>query len=403
MQILAVTWGFPRRDQPFLVTRFRLLAERGHRVRVLCAPGDPYLVRDLETPGGDRVEIRPLLSEKHRTPRQLVQLLHSAATDRRFALEAARTLYRRGGWSCVRNRLLDAVLPFAGERPDVVHFEFANWAASFTEVLPLLACPKVITCHGSDIAVEPLVDLGLRRRLAIVFDHVDRIVCVSENLATRAVDLGADPDKVVVIPMGVNTEAFSWPREPPGTRGDLRMVSVGRLHWVKGYEYALQAVDLLSRRGHVVNYTIAGDDGGGEKSVRLARRDLALEERVTLAGFVPPAGVRDLLRSADLFVLPSISEGVSTAALEAMAMGVPVVVTDVGGMADVIDYGRAGMLVPPRDSLELANAIERLIVDPDLREGISKEGTKRVRECFDAGQQTDRLVAMYEDLVTSGP
>jgi colanic acid/amylovoran biosynthesis glycosyltransferase len=404
MQVLAVTWGFPRHDQPFLITKFGLLSERGHKVRVLCAPGDEDLEDELETQLSGRVETRPALRERPRTARELMGLLAAATRDPRFVMEATRTLQRQDGWDLARRRLVHSVLPFAGEHPDVVHFEFANWAAGFTEVLPLLHCPTVVTCHGSDVAVEPLHDAGLRRRLAVLFERVDRVVCVSAHLARAAVGLGADPSKVVVIPMGVDTRLFS-PSRPalraPG--GETRLLSVGRLHWVKGYEYALQAVDILRTRGYRITYTIAGGDGGGGQSVRLARRDLGLGEIVTLTGFVPRGGVRDLLAMSDIFVLPSVTEGLSTAALEAMAAGVPVVVTAVGGMPDAVDHGHSGLVVPPRDPVELADAIEVLIADPELRQELAAGGVERVRGQFDAGRHTDQLVTLYEELVGGRP
>jgi len=367
-------------------------------VRVLCEPGDRGLADELAA-ALEGVEIRPVLRGRRRTLGQFVELVATAARDPRFVVQGVRALDRREGWDRGARHLLQQILPFAAEHPDVVHFEFANWAASFTHVLPLLDCPTLVTCHGSDVAVEPLHDRGLRRRLAALFQHVDRVVCVSGSVADAAVALGADLAKVVVIPMGVDTSLFSPASRVPAPDSTTRLLSVGRLHWVKGYEYALQAVDILRKRGFPVTYTVAGHDAGGGQSIRLARHVMGLDEAVTLAGFVPPGGVRALLSESDVFLLPSVTEGLSTAALEAMAMEVPVVVTGVGGMPDVVVHGRSGLVVPARDPVELADAIEVLIVDAELRHELAAGGAERVREQFDVNRQTDQLIAVYEELV----
>src|SRR5581483_4113978 len=149
---------------------------------------------------------------------------------------------------------------------------------------------------------------------------------------------------------GVDLDLFV--RAPRPDRPDglaLRLLTVGRLHWEKGFEYALQALPLLRRAGLRLEYTIIGADQGALNSVRLAIRDFGLEDVVTLAGHLPRRRVRDALAAADIFLLPSLSEGSPIAVMEAMAMGLPVVVTDVGGNRELVADGVHGYVVPSRD------------------------------------------------------
>jgi colanic acid/amylovoran biosynthesis glycosyltransferase len=399
MRILVVTWGFPRRDQRFLLTKINALAQRGHDVRVLCAPGDK--VSDLRPQNG--VRLRPALRERVRPIRRLVPLLTTAvAHDPRFVQRVLATTRAKHASVTDRLHVLDRVLPFAGERPDIVHFEFANWAAAYLAVFPFLSCPAVVTCHGSDLRVEPLQHPSLRRRLGALFARIDRIVCVSHDLARAAMRLGADPDRLVVIPEGIDTAFFTRDgMASPDDDSEIRLVSVGRLHWVKGYDYALHAMRILRDRGHRITYTIAGHDEGAGDAIHFARQDLGLESVVRLAGPLNPVGVRNLLMASDIFVLSSVSEGLCRSAEEAMAMGLPVITTDVGGMPEAVVDGREGLVVPTRDPQALADAIESLVKDAERRRALGAAAAEHARRSYDSVTQVDRLLAVFHELVGS--
>jgi colanic acid/amylovoran biosynthesis glycosyltransferase len=109
--------------------------------------------------------------------------------------------------------------------------------------------------------------------------------------------------------------------------------------------------------------------------------------------------VRELLRRADVFLHPSLSEGLSNATLEAMAVGLPVVVTDVGGMRELVTDGVDGFVVPPRDAAALAAALLDLAADPELREKMGERGRQRVVEDFDAEPRTAAMLEQYRRLV----
>ena len=393
LDILVVTGRFPLLSQSFIERKVVGLARRGHRVTVLAGGrGDHEL--DAGRPASLRVEYVPEGRTLARLAALSVGAVHAARRSPRFALGLAWALRNGDG----RGRRLELGLRLAGRRADVVHFEWSATAARAVDVLDLLAVPTVVSCRGSDVRILPLGDDRLAAGLRRLFATVDAVHCVSGAVQESAVALGLDPGRAFVNHPAVDASSFS-PDGPAPPAPPLRIVSVGRIHWVKGYEHALQAVRLLLDRGCDVRYTIAGGgDAAGTGAVRFAAHDLGVADHVTFAGPRPPAEVRALLAGAHVFVLPSLSEGLSNAALEAMAMERPVVVSDVGGMRELVRDGVDGFLVPARDPAALADCVERLAADPALRARLGAAGRQRVRESFAFDDQIDRFVDRYHAL-----
>jgi len=142
-----------------------------------------------------------------------------------------------------------------------------------------------------------------------------------------------------------------------------------------------------------------GGTGPLEEELRRKIRELKLEPYVRMAGFIED--VPSFLSELDVFVLPSDSEGIGLAIMEAMATGLPVVATAVGGVPEVVSDGQTGILVPPRQPKLLAQAIVRLLVDPDLARAMGAAGRNRVEALFDAKVMAERTVAVYRSLVRS--
>jgi colanic acid/amylovoran biosynthesis glycosyltransferase len=180
-------------------------------------------------------------------------------------------------------------------------------------------------------------------------------------------------------------------------------VVVAWLRWLKGIEHALHALSLLDPS---VMLDVYGGDplrSSPESSERPrlvhAIEELGLGERVTLHGHVEPEDVRDALRGADVLLHPSLSEGMPTVMLEAMACALPVVVTDVGGVREAVTDGVEGIVVPSRDPRALAAALERLRRDPALGRRMGEAGRRRVQADFTLQRQLDQFEDFYLRLV----
>ena len=140
--------------------------------------------------------------------------------------------------------------------------------------------------------------------------------------------------------------------------------------------------------------TLVGD-GPMRSTIERRIRDLHLSERMRLTGSLPPAQVMACYRSAAVVVLPSFTEGVPVTLMEALAHGLPVVATYVGGIPELVEPGSAGLLVPAGDSEELANALERVLRNPEWARGLGLSGSRVVQSRFSQEAQVDALIRLF--------
>ena len=210
--------------------------------------------------------------------------------------------------------------------------------------------------------------------------------------------LGPDiPDRVVIRPMGVDTDVLkrNAPYEPPRIGEPIRMFSCARLNIVKGHQDAMKAVQLLAERGVDVHLEIAGeDDAGGSGYRRVLEEtivDLGLEDRVCLLGAIDADAVKAKLLKAHLFVLASWHEPLGVAYMEAMSCGVPTIGTDAGGVTEMITSGETAILVPPKSPEALADAIERLCHNETELQRLSTAGRTHIEAHYRASLGAETL------------
>lgn len=287
-------------------------------------------------------------------------------------------------------------LPFAGRSWDVIYFP---WNATAITYLPLMdKGPSVVSCRGTQVNVSPHNPqrAELREGLGVTFRKAAAVHCVSEAIRDEALKYGLDKAKSVVIRPAIDPEVFR-PAPSRVPNGLFQVISTGDVIWRKGYEYALAAVRRLVDEGVPVRYDIVGN-GVENQRLLFTIRDLQLDKHVHWHGQLPPAEVVARLQQADVFLLPSLSEGISNAVLEGMACGLPVVTTRVGGMAEAVTDGAEGFLVPARDGMGLADALLALWHWPRLRERMGAAGRERVTREFRLSDQTDAFVKLFRSV-----
>jgi colanic acid/amylovoran biosynthesis glycosyltransferase len=219
------------------------------------------------------------------------------------------------------------------------------------------------------------------------------IHCVSQAIQKEVLQYGIGVSKTCVIPPAVDL-LFFHPLETKKPRDSVfRIISVGTFTWVKGYEVALSAIANLRDRHIPVEYTIIGD-GPERNRLLYTIQDLKLDEIVHLVGKLAPDQVRERLWQNDVFLLSSHSEGISNAALEAMACELPVVTTTAGGMGEAVADGVEGYLVPVRDPISMADRLEELWERSELRIAMGNAARERVVKCFSLQDQ----IYAYKDL-----
>lgn len=272
----------------------------------------------------------------------------------------------------------------------------------------------VIACLTSSICSVPIVTTlhgwignSARQRLLIALDQriarrFDRVIVVSSPLRAAAVAAGVSEDRLRLLHNAIAIEKYARGVRPSGLLaarvGPLHppvVVSIGRLSVEKGHVDLVDAVAQLASSGCPCSAVIVGE---GPERPALERRisELGLEHRVHLPGYIEDA--RRVLSDADLLVLPSHSEGLPNAALEALAMAVPVLATRVGGTPEVIVDGETGCLVPPGDPRALAAGIRSFVESPARWQEMAVRGRVTVASKFSLENRTRQLERLYEEV-----
>jgi glycosyltransferase involved in cell wall biosynthesis len=196
-----------------------------------------------------------------------------------------------------------------------------------------------------------------------------------------------------VVHCGVDPRQF---RHIQVRRQARKFLYAGRLAAEKGLPVLFESLRLLAQRGHDYELTLIGD-GDERKSLEATARQMGIADRLVFAGFASQDGVRDHLLQSDIFILPSFAEGVPVSLMEAMACGVPVIATQVGGIAELIESGETGLLVPASDAIALRDAIARYLNDFGLREKVSRQGREKVMADFNLDKEVDKLAQMFRN------
>ncbi len=227
--------------------------------------------------------------------------------------------------------------------------------------------------------------------------RVDGVVAISQKIAELLRAAGVTREKIWVIASGIEPQRFMAARPTTvKSAGELVIGSVGVLEERKGHGYLLEAAGKLKRQGSSVTIRIAGD-GLLRQSLQRDAIRLGLQDDIQFCGFVSDTAA--FLADVDVFVMPSLFEGLGVAALEAMAAGRPVIATRVGGLAESIVDGVTGILVAPRDAEALAVAIAKLVAQPELAAEMGQHGRARVLEHFTLAKTALKNEAFYYELL----
>lgn len=291
---------------------------------------------------------------------------------------------------------------------DLVHAVMVNAAAlSAWGYLRIRRRPSLLTLQSGDSEQYVREYLGpgfpLFRFLHRPFD---RIHAISSHLRDRAVGFGASPGSITVVPNGVDLPLFDRLRFPAreldelrerlGVQGKRVIVSVSRLALKNGLDTLMRALALLERDTVLV---LVGDGEDRGKLETLAR-ELGVQDRVVFAGTVDPAETARYLSIGEIFARPSLSEGLGTAFLEAMACGLPVVATPVGGILDFLRDGENGLLCPVGDPESVSGALSRLLDDPVLARRLGDAGHDLVSREYGWDSVAERIGRLYDELLS---
>jgi glycosyltransferase involved in cell wall biosynthesis len=272
--------------------------------------------------------------------------------------------------------------------PDVLHAHWwfpnglvGTWTARMADR------PLVTTLHGTDVRLARTVAFS-RPGFRHVMQHSAAVTAVSQFLADEAREIVAGPTPTVA-PMPVATNLFS----PGGNRQPNRILFIGRLNAQKGIEMLLRALSLTQ---FVVNLDIIGD--GDTKRLRELADELGVTERVRWIGALPQHKLTDYYRSATALVVPSVNEGLGLVAVEAQLCETPVIAFDSGGLSDVVQHDRTGILVGDISAGALAAGIDSLLARPDRGASMGAAGRLHALATFAPESVARRYADLYRSV-----
>lgn len=406
MKVLAITSSYPRYEgdatAPFVESIVRGVADLGHDVHVLVPEHREW--QRPESEGRVRFHRYRYSPVRSWTPWGFSESLEDGVRIRKAlyllapvvlasATRAARSLLANGGF-------------------DVVHVHWVIPNGPIGRLATRGRLPLVVSLHGSDVAVSER-SRAIGRATRWTFERAAAVTAPSGDLLERARERGAR-GLLELVSYGADVAAFS----PPSHAGarmrarlglaadDIVVAGIGRLIPVKGFEYLVEAhargVGDMPR----LRLVLVGD---GALREQLARRagELGVADSVIMVGTASREEIPAYLAASDIVVVPSIRhegyvDGLPNVALEAMAAGLPLVASSVGGLPDLVRAGENGVLVGEKDAAGLSAAIVELARDADLRARLGAAGQAEVREHRSWHAVAERFVDVYERAIAGG-
>ncbi len=412
MKIAFLVWRFPVLSEAFILNQITGLLDRGHEVYIHALNGHPQ--------GTDKVhpivEEYGLLERTYYTPERpenpflctlkgiwllLANLHKNSLSCLQFLNEA-----KYGKTSEPWKRIYRAIAFLDAQPYDVIHCQFGTIgpAALMFRQGGFLQGKLVTIFRGIDIS-RHVQEQG-ENVYEQLFTEGDFFLANCEFFRRRAINLGCNPEKIVVHGSGLDCQKFTFqPRYFP-VDNLVRIATTGRLVEKKGIEYAIGAVAQVAQVYSNLEFYIIGD-GPLKTSLQNLIDELGLSSIVKLMGWKQQEEIIEILDSCHLFVAPSVtaSDGNQDAPVntlkEAMAMGLPVISTYHGGIPELVEDGVSGFLVPERDADAIAQKLLYFIEHPEIWKKFGEAGCAQVRKKYDMNGLNDDLVEIYQKLVSS--
>lgn len=394
MKIAYILSCFPQVSETFILDEITSVLRQGVDCHVwsIFRPGDPCMHADAKTLLDDgRVSYYNRLWRFSKYVSLLTQVVRhpSTAARRTCDLKGERAFrrYAANAWSLARQ--------IERYGADVVHAHFAAAGAQYAMAVHCwTGIPFTVTTHHGDIFVSPPDNYSDIARVS------ESIVCISEhNRNYLKSHFALPPGKLTLVHCGVDPTIYSpqcSDRRP--RNGVLRILCVARLAPVKGHHYLFQALSALKNDGVEWELVLAGD-GPERKSLESEAAELGIVSQVRFLGFQTQEQVLSLQRASDLFVLPSLSEGIPVSLMEAMACGIPVIATSVRGVPELVINKHTGLLVPPKAPTAIAEAIRWIVEHPEEVEAMTERARQKVVEEFNRERCTEQLIGLWKEAI----
>ncbi|MEO1800005.1 MAG: glycosyltransferase [Cyanobacteria bacterium J06629_2] len=407
MRIAFFVDQFPSLSETFILNQITGLIDRGHEVDIYCdRPGN-------RTKMHPEVEQYQLLDRTYYTPiprnplwlwsKGMGLLATNLFRDPQTILRTLkfwRFNPKKYGEPGEFFKPLYLTLPCLERSPyDIIHCHYGRngLKASLLKDLGVITGKIVVVFHGNDIS--RYLKLHGDDVYHYLFQRADLLLPISQHWRDKLIDLGCEPSKIMVHHMGIDCNKFV-PSPKTTEQTTPLILSVARLVEKKGLSYGIAAVAQLSEQFTKLKYWIVGDG-----VLRSQLESQITTEQIELLGWREQTELQQIVAQADILLAPSITssngdcEGIPVSLMEAMAQSIPVVSTYHSGIAELVEDGVAGYLVPERDTVALSHKLQHLLADPQLRQQMGQAGRQRVLQHYNIDQLCDRLVGIYQETV----
>ena len=276
---------------------------------------------------------------------------------------------------------LSKILPVLNHTPDIFHIQWAKSLPFWFFLKEIYDVKIVLSLRGSHINYSALSNDSLAKNYNILFPNVDRMHAVSKKISLKAEKYGAHRDKTDIIYSSLDLGLLkTYKKNNSKPHRPFRFLSVGRFHWVKGYQYSISAFANLKKINKDIHYLIITNNSISEE-ILYQIDELSLKNNIEIVHPDSQDKVYEIMKQSDCLILPSVQEGISNVVLESMAIGLPVISSDCGGMKEIINYGRNGFYFPSRDSVALEKLLLKVMnLGIEERERIIREGEKFINQ-----------------------
>lgn len=291
---------------------------------------------------------------------------------------------------------IDLALGFARHELDIVHYQWIDIDPSLIQMNKALGSAVIGSLRGYQINVKPIVFSYIDQKYTQLFAHFDAFHAVSKAIIEKVAQFGVPEEKCRVIYSG--TKLNLSVKKNVDRDEAMHLTSVGRGNWIKGYDLALDAMKILKDKGIKLRYSIV--IGNPTEELLFLRKELGLEKEVDFLPKMSHPEVLDHISSASAMLLPSHEEGVANVALEAMSLRIPVISADCGGMPEVIEHEKSGLLFRASDAQCMATAISRFYLSSKKeREEWADAALFRIKQYHRIDSLGENMVFFYRDVL----
>lgn len=291
------------------------------------------------------------------------------------------------------------LLPILNNPVDIFHIQWAKSVQVYPELYELLKSKIAVSLRGAHINYSPVTDKELGEAYRKYFPLTNGFHAVSEAIGKEAMKYGAEKDKITVVHSSVKDVLLEMNSDSYKSNETIEILSIGRHHWKKGYHFALDAMKILKDEGVNFKYTIIAQGDLPEEIIFMID-DYNLNNEVKIIKGMPYDELINYLIKCHLLLLPSVEEGIANVVLEAMAVGVPVLTTECGGMSEVVTDRSNGYIIPVRDPGKIAEKVKEFIdASSEVKKSLIDKAKDTIKAEFSRELQNTDFKKFYKSLM----